>query len=98
MAEGMPRHGEHLERDAEHRRRVAVVQRHIAPRNGFVGRAMDAGAGDLLELLHATDVVVVVVGNEDVGERPVAMRLQPRQHRCGVAGVDHRAVAFGSIL
>lgn len=94
----MARHCQHPEGYAQHGDLVAFVQRQVAAGNTFVGRAADTRIGQLLEPFHAADMVVVVVGNQDIAEHPLGIGRQPVLHRAGVTWVDHRAAAFGSIL
>ncbi|MNP60653.1 hypothetical protein D3C76_1557540 [compost metagenome] len=98
MPQGMAGHGQHLEGHAKHRHLVTFVQRQVTAGNALVGRAADPGAGQLLEPFHAADVVVVVVGDQDVAQYPAGVGRQPAFHWAGVTRIDHRAAAFGSIL
>ncbi|MNE60285.1 hypothetical protein D3C80_1554210 [compost metagenome] len=98
MPEGMAGDGNDLEGQAQYADLVAVVQCHVTDRNTLAGRAADPGSGPLFELLDTADMVVVVVGDEDVLQHPTRMGVEPGDDRAGIAGIDHRASAFGSIL
>ncbi|MNH35479.1 hypothetical protein D3C79_961650 [compost metagenome] len=98
MPQCMARYADDLERQAQHADFIAVCQCGVAGGNLLVGRAVDLGAGQLLEPFDTADMVVVMVGHEDVAQYPVGVGRQPTFHWAGVAGVDHRATAFGSIL
>lgn len=87
-----------MEAASQHLDVRAVVQGQVAGRDVFPRRAADAGAGRGFQRGHAADVVRVVVGDEDVAELPVAMRLQPGQYRRGIARIDHGAAARRVVL
>ncbi|MCY1183009.1 hypothetical protein D9M73_235940 [compost metagenome] len=43
-------------------------------------------------------MVVMMVGDQDIGQRPARMGVEPGQHRRGIAGVDHGTAARAGIL
>ncbi|MNJ53125.1 hypothetical protein D3C77_485030 [compost metagenome] len=98
MPQRVARHRQYLESHAQHGHLVAFVQRQVTAGNALVGRAADPCAGQLLELFHAADMVVVVVGDQDIAQHPLGVGGQPALHRAGITRIDHRAAAFGSIL
>ncbi|MNH25624.1 hypothetical protein D3C81_1582840 [compost metagenome] len=98
MPQGVAGYRQHLESHTQHVHPVAFVQCQVAAGNAFVGGATDPCAGQLPEPLHTADMVIVVVGDEDVAQHPFGVGSQPALHRAGIARVDHRTTAFGSIL
>ncbi len=71
----------------------AIAVFDMAGRQGDAGIAggEDRGAWPVRQQCgHATDVVAVVVGEQDRVRRHSA---QCRQHRCGIAGIDHQRTA-----
>ncbi|MCY1410727.1 hypothetical protein D9M71_261000 [compost metagenome] len=98
MPGGVPGNVEYLPVEIENADPLAVLEGDIAPRNRLQRRAEHPCPAVLLEGEHAAGVVVVVVGDQAVGELPTGMRVQPGQYRSAVAGVDHRAVSARGIL
>ena len=77
---------------------VVVGKRDVARRNHLAGRACNPRAGGLSDRDDATHMVGVVVGDEDVGQGPVRILLEPGEHRCRVTGVDHGAGSGRKVL
>ena len=47
---------------------------------------------------HAADVVMMMVGDQDIAEHPARMRSQPGLHWRGIARIDHGATLGAVIL
>ena len=98
VAQGMPRNMQHAPGSAEDLQRVAFADGQVAGRDVFLSRADHPRSAVLLETRHAADMVVVMVGDQDVGQAPVGVRRQPAEHRLGGAGVHHGALACRRVL
>ncbi|MDT4864872.1 hypothetical protein FQZ97_996460 [compost metagenome] len=98
MAQGMAGDLEYLELESQDAHHIAVHQGLVTGGDRFPLRAKHPGAAGRFQLGDTADMVAMVVGDQDVGQRPVGMGLQPGQHRRGVTGVDHRAAAGCGVL
>ena len=87
----MTRHQQYIKGQVQHNDLIVIVQGDITGRNGFIGRPRDPGAGCLLDGHYAAHMVIVVVGNQNIGQLPVGIVLQPLKHRGGIARIDHGA-------
>lgn len=94
MADRMAGNGDHLGRRVAKHVGVTVVDPHIDAGNalGILGVADDGAAGSLLEREVAAHMVAVMMGVEDMSERP-ALGLEAFQHRFGHGGINHRHLA-----
>ncbi len=88
----------HHKLEAEHCQSVMVDQCDIACRNSLCRRSEYACPGRLLEFRHAADMIIVVVGDENIGQPVVRMLRQPAQHRFRVARIDHSALLARKVL
>lgn len=94
----MARHGEHGQFKAQHLDAGVVFQSDIARGNVFRCRPVYPRPGRLLELSHAADVILVMVGNQNVGQLPARIGREPGEDGRGIARIDHGAVALCSVL
>ena len=98
VPQGMARHGIHVEIPAQYADAVVIVQVDVPRRDLLVGRAIDLGAGHTFDLLHAADMIMVMVGDQDIAEVPLGVLLEPGQYGSGIAGVDHGATVGMGVL
>lgn len=88
----------HYKFKAQHGQSVIVDQRDIACRYGFGCRAQHARRGRLLEFRNAAHMIIVVVGDQDIGQPVVGILRQPAQHRLRVARIDDSALLARKVL
>ncbi|MNP70289.1 hypothetical protein D3C76_1665060 [compost metagenome] len=98
MPQGMARHGVDIEVPAEHADLVVVMQGLVPRRDVFAGRAVNGGVRRILQRLDAADMIMVMVGDQDIAQDPARMGLEPGLYRCGVTRVDHGAALGGVVL
>lgn len=94
----MARYREHGQLKAEHFNAGVVVQSDISRGDVFRCWAVDLRPGGLLERSDAADMVIVMVGDQNVGQLPARVGLKPGQDRRGIARIDHGTVALCSVL
>src|SRR5690606_20872470 len=90
MPQGMAWHMQHLHGAVEQRELVAIVQSLVADGQSFTGRAMDACSAGGLQCTAASDMVGMVMGDENLLQAPAWVGIQPGQYRAGIARVDDR--------
>lgn len=96
--QGCAGHRQHLEGQPQRGDLGIVFERQVTAWDLLAGRAADPRPGCPFEFGYAADMIVVVMGDEDILQLPAWVGLKPVQHRLGVTRIDHRTVAFGSIL
>ncbi|MNP33156.1 hypothetical protein D3C76_1263750 [compost metagenome] len=94
----MSRYCNDLEIQTQDAHAGVVAQGQVTPGDALVGRAANPRSGGFLELLDTTDMVVMVMGNQNVAQLPARVPFEPGQHRCRIAWVDHRTALVGRIL
>ncbi|MNH13994.1 hypothetical protein D3C79_735800 [compost metagenome] len=98
VSQGVSGYGNDLEIQIEHAHAGVIVQRQVTARDRLVYGAAYPRTGGRLELLDTADMVVVMVGDQNVVQLPAWMGLKPGQHGGRVARVDHRTTLVGRIL
>ncbi len=98
MAERMPRHLYDLQLVAEHIDLLAFDERHVSGGDLLVRRADNPCPGGRFELLHATHMIVMVMGDQDIGQLPARMTVEPGADRRAVTRIDHRTFLTAGIL
>jgi hypothetical protein len=99
MADGVAGHVDHAGELGADGEAAGLGQGKVERRQavGIGGGTKDHRPGRRAQLFDARDVVVVVVGDENVGQRPAA-RLQCGKDRGCIRHVDHRRLARGGIM
>ena len=98
MLAQLSRSAQDFEARTQHLQLLAIGQRHIDRADAFVGRCADSGAAALLEGGDAAGVVGMMVGDQDIGEAPVRMGVEPGQDGGGIAGIDHDRLSCRGVL
>ncbi len=99
MAQRVARHGHDLETGFAQRDGVTIAHQLVQPLDliGLFARTDDAGAEGGLELGDGLDVIDMMVGDEDIGQRPAAMQKGVAD-RPGLRRVDGSRAAGGFVM
>jgi hypothetical protein len=89
MAQGMPRDFGDVKDVAEDFDAIPFAECQVTRRNVFLCRPEDSRASRCLELRYATDMIVVVVRDENIAQLPVAMCSQPGLYGRRITWIDH---------
>ena len=90
MARRVARHVDDFKVQAQGTQRLAAAQPGQRLGHGLTGRPVNARAGQLAQGLHATDMVGVMVRDEDRIELEL-FALQGVEHRLGLTRIDHHS-------